>query len=166
IRILRRPKTPVTGATKTSTVTKPLAQREADYYAAREKIFGPSSSSTSPGPSSASQSPSARSSATASRSDSPSQENPVKPIQFDGRPPRTMQRHSSGGSSSSSTTDSLPIRQPLGPSATGFANSSSSSSGFRARPGSNASPRTATASSSEGSVGFQRSLAQPRPRPA
>ncbi|KAF8932574.1 hypothetical protein BGZ58_006987 [Dissophora ornata] len=46
IKILRRPKSPVQAVKATHTKSKPLAQREADYNAAREKIFGPSSSSS------------------------------------------------------------------------------------------------------------------------
>ncbi|KAF9154931.1 hypothetical protein BGX21_011581, partial [Mortierella sp. AD011] len=46
IKILRRPKSPVQTAKvlQMNSKSKPLAQREADYNAAREKIFGPSSS--------------------------------------------------------------------------------------------------------------------------
>ncbi|KAG0003376.1 hypothetical protein BGZ80_005802, partial [Entomortierella chlamydospora] len=45
IKILRRPKSPVQTAKvlQMNSKSKPLAQREADYNAAREKIFGPSS---------------------------------------------------------------------------------------------------------------------------
>ncbi|KAF9089269.1 hypothetical protein BGX23_006826 [Mortierella sp. AD031] len=47
IRILRRPKSPVQAVRVSSQVnSKPLAQREADYNAAREKIFGPSPTTT------------------------------------------------------------------------------------------------------------------------
>ncbi|KAF8936667.1 hypothetical protein BGZ47_009389 [Haplosporangium gracile] len=47
IRILRRPKSPVQAVRVSNQVkSKPLAQREADYNAAREKIFGPSPTAT------------------------------------------------------------------------------------------------------------------------
>ncbi|KAF9135801.1 hypothetical protein BGX30_011439 [Mortierella sp. GBA39] len=53
IRILRRPKSPVQAVRVSNQVkSKPLAQREADYNAAREKIFGPSPTPTSPSSSS------------------------------------------------------------------------------------------------------------------
>ncbi|KAG0376352.1 hypothetical protein BGX24_007865 [Mortierella sp. AD032] len=49
IRILRRPQTPVQQARVSNQAkSKPLAQREADYNAAREKIFGPSPTPSSP----------------------------------------------------------------------------------------------------------------------
>ncbi|KAG0253886.1 hypothetical protein BGZ95_006189, partial [Linnemannia exigua] len=49
IRILRRPKSPVQQVRVSNQVkSKPLAQREADYNAAREKIFGPSPTPSSP----------------------------------------------------------------------------------------------------------------------
>ncbi|KAK3814636.1 MAG: hypothetical protein J3R72DRAFT_480467 [Linnemannia gamsii] len=49
IRILRRPQTPVQQTRVSNQAkSKPLAQREADYNAAREKIFGPSPTPSSP----------------------------------------------------------------------------------------------------------------------
>ncbi|KAF9903573.1 hypothetical protein EC991_003526 [Linnemannia zychae] len=49
IRILRRPKSPVQAVRVSNQVkSKPLAQREADYNAAREKIFGPSPTPSPP----------------------------------------------------------------------------------------------------------------------
>ncbi|KAF9308756.1 hypothetical protein BG003_010641 [Podila horticola] len=125
IRILRRPKSPVTAVRVAATPSKPLEQRQADYNAAREKIFGPqdpsnnnsSSSSTSSSPSTSRPgsrrgSPTLRSSATqATQGSGPV---PVKPIEFRGAPPpkiRPAQRSGSGGGNAQDHV----VRQPRGP---------------------------------------------------
>ncbi|KAK3827816.1 MAG: hypothetical protein J3Q66DRAFT_321160 [Benniella sp.] len=142
IKILRRPKSPVQSAVKTNhIVPKSFAQREAAYMAAREKIFGPSSSTTSTtstptstttGNSSAPATPasSIRPSPAPRSSSSPStgpglhgepssggrsmsSEDGIRPIEFRGVPPsiRPTQRPQSGGGQGYTV-----IRQPQGPS--------------------------------------------------
>ncbi|KAI8605683.1 hypothetical protein EDD21DRAFT_440157 [Dissophora ornata] len=134
IKILRRPKSPVQAVKATHTKSKPLAQREADYNAAREKIFGPSSSSSPSSSTSSALTKNTNNNASAaanpssnsrsgSGSSSPSGSGSpmdLKPIAFKGVPPtiRLAQRPSSSPSSplsSGSGQDYTAIRQPQGP---------------------------------------------------
>ncbi|KAI9240479.1 MAG: hypothetical protein BYD32DRAFT_408255 [Podila humilis] len=148
IRILRRPKSPVTTVRVAATPSKPLEQRQADYNAAREKIFGPqdssnnnssSSSSTSSSPSSSRPgsrrgSPTPRSSITqvATQGQGQGQGTPVKPIEFRGAPRiRPAQRSTSG----SNAQDHV-VRQPRGPTMAAPAshNNTNSPRSLMARP--------------------------------
>ncbi|KAG0092052.1 hypothetical protein BGZ93_005717 [Podila epicladia] len=147
IRILRRPKSPVTAVRVAATPSKPLEQRQADYNAAREKIFGPqdrsnnsSSSSTSTSPSSSRPgsrrgSPTPRSSATQMTQGQGQGPAPVKPIEFRGAPPpriRPAQRSVSGGGNAQDHV----VRQPRGPTMAAPAshNNSNSPRSLMARP--------------------------------
>ncbi|KAG0025917.1 hypothetical protein BGZ82_009738 [Podila clonocystis] len=179
IRILRRPKSPVTAVRVAATPSKPLEQRQADYNAAREKIFGPqdpsnsSSSSTSSSPSSSRPgsrrgSPTPRSSATQVIQGQGQGPAPVKPIEFRGVPPpkiRPAQRSSSGGGNAQ---DHI-VRQPRGPTMAAPASHNSNNNSPRslmARPpqesrggpgGTKARGDTSgPSSSSGGSIGFRK----------
>ncbi|KAI7817013.1 hypothetical protein BC939DRAFT_19600 [Gamsiella multidivaricata] len=157
IKILRRPKSPVQAIKVAHMAPKPLAQREADYMAAREKIFGPTTTSSNTPPTTSRSSP-------VSRSGSSSPMDPayltnqqqqqlsssrqgvcvgsgvdVKPIEFRGPPPtiRSVQRPSGGQNDTA-------IRQPQGPTYIPDASISTSS---KAREGSR---------QEGGSTGFRR----------
>ncbi|KAF9381747.1 hypothetical protein CPB97_007597 [Podila verticillata] len=149
IRILRRPKSPVTAVRVSATPSKPLEQRQADYNAAREKIFGAqdpsnnnnsSSSSTSSSPSSSKPgsrrgSPTPRTSTTQVATQGQGQgqgATPVKPIEFRGAPRiRPAQRSASG----SNAQDHV-VRQPRGPTMAAPAshNNTNSPRSLMARP--------------------------------
>ncbi|GJJ76057.1 hypothetical protein EMPS_08416 [Entomortierella parvispora] len=145
IRILRRPKSPVAAA-RVPIKSKPLAEREAEYNAAREKIFGPSSTTTpATSPSSGSgqsgnlSNKSSTSSPSSSRpgsgrsspalpagQDSGFQQLSVKPIEFKGKP--TLIRKAQKPSQ-----DAV-IRQPQGPTtmaATSFSQNHNNRGGGR-----------------------------------
>ncbi|KAF9362877.1 hypothetical protein BGX34_005356 [Mortierella sp. NVP85] len=181
IKILRRPKSPVQSAVKTNhTVPKSFAQREAAYMAAREKIFGPSSSATSTptttGNSSAPATPasSVRPSPAPRSSSSPStgpglhgeplsggrsmsSEDGIRPIEFRGAPPsiRPTQRPLSGGQGYTV------IRQPQGPSNVPGASSPMMTS---AQPGGSGTGAGGVPQDNGGSIGFRKGF-RPRPPP-
>ncbi|KAF9183565.1 hypothetical protein BGZ51_003920, partial [Haplosporangium sp. Z 767] len=175
IKILRRPKSPVATVKIGRTTPKPLAQREADYNAAREKIFGTSSTtstssahtsagSNSPTPSSRSKRSSPTQSPALASATKPEME--VKPIEFRGVPPSTrlVQKPSLA------VRDNA-IRQPRGPNATmstpntpSSQTSSSSSSSQASSPARGGGG--SRGSRQEGSIGFRKPLrGAPRPPP-
>ncbi|KAF9419187.1 hypothetical protein BGZ94_009489 [Podila epigama] len=129
IRILKRPKSPVVAVRVASTPSKPLEQRQADYNAAREKIFGVQQDTTTPSTSTSSSTTTTstdstglnRSLSSLSLSSSQGAESgstlPVKPIEFRGPPPkiRPAYRGTSAANGGSNTQDKI-VRQPRGPS--------------------------------------------------
>lgn len=124
IRILRRPKSPVQSVRVSNQVkSKPLAQREADYNAAREKIFGPSPTPTSP--SSPSLNNNNNNDITTSTTGS----------RGSGSSPRRNSPSVGGGSSPNSKPSSRPTSRPASPSQPHqpvqiYTGSSSNSGGF------------------------------------
>ncbi|KAF9937509.1 hypothetical protein BGZ65_001412 [Modicella reniformis] len=184
IRILRRPKSPIqTTAKVNQTIPKTLAQREADYMAAREKIFGSSSSTTatsssdsisttpttnarsSPAPRSGSSPPLSmvasvhRQESSGRFSDSEAAD--VKRIEFRGAPPslRLAQRPPSWGGQGNI------IRQPQGPLNVSSASSSSSSSSLgSSSPGQARGNGIGGSQDCSGSIGFRKGF-RPRPPP-
>ncbi|KAF9148229.1 hypothetical protein BG015_010050 [Linnemannia schmuckeri] len=109
IRILRRPKSPVQTVRVSNQVkSKPLAQREADYNAAREKIFGPSPTATPSLPSPSPNSPN-------------NNNNDITPgSRTHSGGARSPRRHSpsvGGGGGSSSSPNSRPTSRPSSRSA-------------------------------------------------
>ncbi|KAG0236138.1 hypothetical protein BGW42_004022 [Actinomortierella wolfii] len=103
--ILRRPKGPSTVvAPRPSPVMKPLAEREAEYKAAREKIFGPSSSPSGSSPSSPSRTPPIDGNQSGQ---SASSQDYYKPIRFSGVQP-SLQMHPT-------PIMDTAVRQPRGP---------------------------------------------------
>ncbi|KAG0251081.1 hypothetical protein BG011_007873, partial [Mortierella polycephala] len=182
IKILRRPKSPVATAKVGRTTPKPLAQREADYNAAREKIFGTSStasiSSAHSSAGSNASTPSARSKCSSpTQSSAPSasasatkSEMEVKPIEFNGVPPSTRLAQKP-----SLAVRGNAVRQPRGPNATvstpHTSSSQASSSSSSSSSSQTSSPARLGAGSSgsrqEGSIGFRRPFrGAPRPPPS
>ncbi|KAG0243945.1 hypothetical protein BGW41_000778 [Actinomortierella wolfii] len=105
ISILRRPKGPSTVVVpRPSPVMKPLAEREAEYKAAREKIFGPSSSPSGSSLTSPSRTPPIDGNQSGQ---SASSQDYYKPIRFSGVQP-SLQMHPT-------PIMDTAVRQPRGP---------------------------------------------------
>ncbi|KAF9278345.1 hypothetical protein BGZ88_000624 [Linnemannia elongata] len=124
IRILRRPKSPVQTVRVSNQVkSKPLAQREADYNAAREKIFGPSPTPTSP------------SSPSLNNNNNNDITTSTTGLRGSGSSPRRNSPSVGGGSSPNSKPSSRPTSRPASPSQPHqpvqiYTGSSSNSGGF------------------------------------
>ncbi|KAF9360952.1 hypothetical protein BGX26_006946 [Mortierella sp. AD094] len=181
IKILRRPKSPVQTVKVSHTKSKPLAQREADYNAAREKIFGPTSVSGSGSGNNnnnneATSRPNSRSSSTSlSGSSSPSPSAPqtgpkpgpgssvhpnqrhtsvrseVKPIEFRGSPPSIKLAQRPPAGASGGTQDGNTIIRQP--------------QGPSMSPQASSQTRGARQERQDGSIGFQRPFRGAPPRP-
>ncbi|KAF9116242.1 hypothetical protein BGX27_004093 [Mortierella sp. AM989] len=190
IKILRRPKSPVQTAKVNHIKSKPLAQREADYNAAREKIFGPSSASSGSSNSnnnnynsngtntasgtSRSNSRSSSISRSGSSSPSPSATQQLEPKPGPGFSTQSNQRHASGSNVKPiefrGAPSSIRPAQRLPTSLPGMSSASQDGNIIIRQPqGPSITPETAASrpqgARQEGSIGFRRPIREALSRP-